>query len=97
MGFEPTTSSLEGWSSTAELHPQSAGRRRNERPAVEGDGFEPSKAWSRQIYSLLPLATREPLLMSSRLLVSTSWGGSERAGGGTRTRDLLIKVRCSTG
>ena len=27
---------------------------------VEGEGFEPSKL-SRQIYSLLPLATREPL------------------------------------
>ena len=27
---------------------------------VEGDGFEPSKL-TRQIYSLLPLATREPL------------------------------------
>ena len=26
---------------------------------VEGDGFEPSKL-TRQIYSLLPLATREP-------------------------------------
>jgi hypothetical protein len=28
---------------------------------VEGDGFEPSKL-TRQIYNLLPLATREPLL-----------------------------------
>jgi hypothetical protein len=28
---------------------------------VEGDGFEPSKL-SRQIYNLLPLAAREPLL-----------------------------------
>ncbi len=27
---------------------------------VEGEGFEPSKA-ERQIYSLIPLATREPL------------------------------------
>lgn len=27
---------------------------------VQGDGFEPSKL-SRQIYSLIPLATREPL------------------------------------
>jgi hypothetical protein len=62
MGFEPTTSSLEGWNSTAELHPQRGS------PGVEGDGFEPSKAWSRQIYSLLPLATREPLRMSSRNL-----------------------------
>jgi hypothetical protein len=57
MGFEPTTSSLEGWNSTAELHPHSV--------AVEGEGFEPSKAWSRQIYSLLPLATREPLRICS--------------------------------
>ena len=30
------------------------------RKMVEGDGFEPSKL-TRQIYSLLPLATREPL------------------------------------
>jgi hypothetical protein len=30
---------------------------------VEGEGFEPSKL-SRQIYSLLPLATREPLQMA---------------------------------
>ena len=59
MGFEPTTSSLEGWSSTAELHP-----RFGHGDLVEGEGFEPSKAWSRQIYSLLPLATREPLRMS---------------------------------
>jgi hypothetical protein len=27
---------------------------------VQGDGFEPSKL-ARQIYSLIPLATREPL------------------------------------
>ena len=28
---------------------------------MEEGGFEPPKAWSRQIYSLLPLATRELL------------------------------------
>ena len=42
---------------------------------VEGDGFEPSKL-ARQIYSLLPLATREPLLNGRKvcrkaLLLST--------------------------
>ena len=31
---------------------------------VEGGGFEPPKL-SRQIYSLIPLATREPLLQDS--------------------------------
>ena len=31
---------------------------------VEGEGFEPSKL-SRQIYSLLPLATREPLQLAA--------------------------------
>ena len=31
---------------------------------VQGDGFEPSKL-ARQIYSLIPLATREPLRMQS--------------------------------
>ena len=63
MGFEPTTSSLEGWSSTAELHPL-ARRLGRDACRVEGEGFEPSKAWSRQIYSLLPLAAREPLQIS---------------------------------
>ncbi len=33
---------------------------------VEGEGFEPSKL-SRQIYSLLPLATREPLQLAAYL------------------------------
>ena len=31
---------------------------------VEGGGFEPPKL-ARQIYSLIPLATREPLLQDS--------------------------------
>ena len=35
---------------------------------MEGDGFEPSKAWSRQIYSLLPLAARATLLKSVPLI-----------------------------
>ena len=30
-------------------------------PTVEGGGFEPPQAQGRQIYSLLPLATRESL------------------------------------
>ena len=34
---------------------------------VQGDGFEPSKL-ARQIYSLIPLATREPLQMQSLAL-----------------------------
>ena len=32
---------------------------------VQGDGFEPSKL-ARQIYSLIPLATREPLPKNRR-------------------------------
>ncbi len=60
----------------------------DESDRVEGEGFEPSKALSRQIYSLLPLATREPLRMSWNYLVSNVY--LARAGGGTRTRDLLI-------
>ncbi len=35
------------------------------RKMVEGDGFEPSKL-TRQIYNLLPLATREPLQKQAR-------------------------------
>ena len=46
-------------------------------------GFEPPKL-SRQIYSLLPLATREPTHMNFPL---DPKGG---AGDGTRTRNLLI-------
>lgn len=34
---------------------------------VEGGGFEPPKL-ARQIYSLIPLATREPLLQEPRYL-----------------------------
>lgn len=36
---------------------------------VEGEGFEPSKL-SRQIYSLLPLATREPLQLAAYVTTS---------------------------
>lgn len=45
---------------------------------VQGDGFEPSKL-ARQIYSLIPLAAREPLQMQllalrhSRQTVKWSW------------------------
>ena len=42
---------------TLRLRPQADDQASN---LVEGEGFEPSKL-SRQIYSLLPLATREPL------------------------------------
>ncbi len=38
---------------------------------VEGEGFEPSKL-SRQIYSLLPLATREPLRTGSKFYLAAS-------------------------
>jgi hypothetical protein len=100
MGFEPTTSSLEGWNSTAELHPlllsglllrERASVDSNHHPRavrgslVEGEGFEPSKAWSRQIYSLLPLAARASLHE-----IRCCPLGLAGAGGGTRTRDLLI-------
>ena len=72
---------------------------------VQGDGFEPSKL-SRQIYSLIPLATREPLLRESAFsnsdpLVSTCFfnentklqqKASIKSGAGDRSRtyDLLI-------
>ena len=52
---------------------------------MEGGGFEPPKVGDRQIYSLLPLATWLPL--------QEVFGGiqfSMLAGGGNRTRDLLI-------
>ena len=48
------------------LLPDSSGAWRN---LVEGEGFEPSKL-SRQIYSLLPLATREPLQLVAYLTTS---------------------------
>lgn len=35
---------------------------------VEGGGFEPPKL-ARQIYSLIPLATREPLLQEPQILI----------------------------
>ena len=45
---------------------------------VQGDGFEPSKL-ARQIYSLIPLAAREPLqmhllaLQHAKLVIKWSW------------------------
>ena len=39
---------------------------------VEGGGFEPPKL-SRQIYSLIPLATREPLLKRAYILFTPPW------------------------
>ena len=55
---------------------------------VEGDGFEPSKL-ARQIYSLLPLATREPLqiLISRTLNLEVKDDGADYR---SRTGDLLI-------
>ena len=54
---------------------------------VEGAGFEPAKL-SRQIYSLIPLATREPL--PNERAISTSVKTKSGAGGRNRTPDLLI-------
>src|SRR5258708_4849497 len=55
MGFEPTTSCLEGRNSTAELHPQSKspGTSVPGLSRVGGEGFEPPKGQARQIYSLV--------------------------------------------
>jgi hypothetical protein len=52
---------------------------------VEREGFEPSKALSRQIYSLLPLTSRVPLLRIPHIRQH-----ADGAGDGTRTRNLLI-------
>lgn len=55
---------------------------------VEGAGFEPAKL-ARQIYSLIPLATREPL--QSRFDVLEPAAKTKNgAGGRNRTPDLLI-------
>ena len=43
------------------LFPDGDSRQYPENQVVEGGGFEPPKL-ARQIYSLIPLATREPLL-----------------------------------
>jgi hypothetical protein len=53
---------------------------------VEGGGFEPPKVEDRQIYSLLPLATWLPLRTKGVLFTCLA----HLAGGGIRTRDLLI-------
>jgi hypothetical protein len=53
---------------------------------VEGGGFEPPKVEDRQIYSLLPLAAWLPL--RSKGVDIHLW--ALLAGGGIRTRDLLI-------
>ena len=100
MGFEPTTSCLEGRNSTAELHPHD--RPGTPRPIgsvphsefrvprcirVGGEGFEPPKALSRQIYSLMQLST----LPSAH---------GPRATGGNRTHNLRftkpLHYRCAT-
>ena len=54
---------------------------------VEGAGFEPAKL-SRQIYSLIPLATREPL--PDKLAKRQARKNLSGAGGRNRTPDLLI-------
>ena len=71
-GNRTRATSLEGWGSTSELYPHhdrtncllaSSDPHINTRiveSMVEGGGFEPPKL-SRQIYSLIPLTTREPL------------------------------------
>ena len=63
----------------------------------EEGGFEPPKVGDRQIYSLLPLATWLPLRRGSALLLPIQLclrldfaPGDFVAGGGNRTRDLLI-------
>ena len=61
---------------------------------MEGGGFEPPKL-SRQIYSLIPLATREPLQgrnknTSHSLTTQQTLSRCNGAGGGNRTPDLLI-------
>ena len=64
-GNRTRVSSLEGWGSTAELYPPNSSppfytNLSTTNTMVEGGGFEPPKL-TRQIYSLIPLATREPL------------------------------------
>jgi hypothetical protein len=54
---------------------------------VEGGGFEPPKL-TRQIYSLIPLATREPLLQ--RMFYFPLSQKQNGAGGRNRTPDLRI-------
>ncbi len=57
---------------------------------MEGGGFEPPKVEDRQIYSLLPLATWLPL-QEGLPLIQFLWPRLDFvAGGGIRTRDLLI-------
>ena len=52
----------QGLSGSAPLfHSQTPPSQRSQLSLVEGGGFEPPKL-ARQIYSLIPLATREPLL-----------------------------------
>ena len=54
---------------------------------VEGGGFEPPKL-ARQIYSLIPLATREPL--QKRESQDSLYLKKNGAGGRNRTPDLRI-------
>ena len=56
---------------------------------MEGGGFEPPKVEDRQIYSLLPLATWLPL-RERAVRILLCFAIDFVAGGGNRTRDLLI-------
>ena len=73
-GFEPATPSLEGWRSSQLSYTRIS--------LKKWWGGEDSnlRRLRRQIYSLLPLAAREPLQLYY----------SSGAGDGTRTRNLLI-------
>ena len=74
-GFEPATLSLEGWRSSPWATPAY--------PSIKNwwRGEDSNlRRLRRQIYSLLPLAAREPLQLYD----------SSGAGDGTRTRNLLI-------
>ena len=59
-GDRTRVSSLEGLGSTAELYPPTKSTPLTSYELVDGGGFEPPKL-ARQIYSLIPLATREPI------------------------------------
>ena len=92
MGFEPTTSCLEGKSSTTELHPRvpHSEFRVPRLFRVGGEGFEPPKGVARQIYSLMQLSTLPSAQVAHRL----------RATGGNRTHNLRftkpLHYRCAT-
>ena len=57
---------------------------------VEGEGFEPSKAWSRQIYSLLPLAARAPLRTGATIRLQDAGPLTDRIGAGPIRRGRRV-------